>query len=791
MKDFFTSILPTEGFLFIASRQGGGMRHHVCKDASEAAELAQSLNDRGATVYHACASFDKVFYFDATGEKRQRTGDNAMFAKSFWLDIDCGVQKASEGIGYADSDEAVKALERFVRDNDLPRPLVVNSGGGIHAYWPLDENIPKGQWQTVAADLKRLTHAPECRLLADDSRTADIASLLRPVGTLNRKYEPAREVRLVEGGNVVSATGFHRAVHAALARLTSGVAPASSDASPTTHLAAISNVPTTVPQGERNPQLLSYVGKLRANGVPENLVIEVARDFNSARCQPPLDDQEVRSIVSRYAVAQTANWPDPKPIKADLPAVPPFDLDMLPDVFLPFVRDNAERMGQPCDFFAVPLMITAAAALGSGWAVCPKAYDEGWKESMVLWGGIVAAPGSKKSACLAAALKPIHKIAEQLNFEHQQALSDYARRKADYVDQQRQLKKPAGRAAINQLLSEPEMPKPERILVQDTTYQKLADTMSSSPRGLLCSMDELAGALAKWEEKGQEAARQFFLTSWNGNQPCVVDRVEAGTKHIKQAFLCLVGGFQPSIIAQYVRQSTSGNRGDDGLVQRFQMLTFPDIPKELAEVDRSADKQAEAAMLNAVIRLRHLSAKDVEADLDADSTRAYLHFSEDAQLAFNQVRKTIERAAKSGKAGPAMSSHLSKMPGTLAKLALITHLLDNGSGPISMVATTKALKWFKYLHAHALRVYGSTPTASVDAASALLQKIRQGHLPSPFTARDVVRKGWTGLTSSQSAEDAIDWLLNCGWLRLDRVETGGKPKEVYTAHPKAPANKPN
>jgi hypothetical protein len=72
----------------------------------------------------------------------------------------------------------------------------------------------------------------------------------------------------------------------------------------------------------------------------------------------------------------------------------------------------------------------------------------------------------------------------------------------------------------------------------------------------------------------------------------------------------------------------------------------------------------------------------------------------------------------------------------------------------------------------------------------LLQKIKQGHFPSPFTAREVARKGWAGLTSPLSVDDAIEWLVGCGWLRVDRVETGGKPKEVYTAHPKALGNSP-
>jgi hypothetical protein len=57
-------------------------------------------------------------------------------------------------------------------------------------------------------------------LLADPSRTADIASVLRLPGTLNYKYDPPRPVQLVEvlGGNCFDTATFRRAVDEAHAR---------------------------------------------------------------------------------------------------------------------------------------------------------------------------------------------------------------------------------------------------------------------------------------------------------------------------------------------------------------------------------------------------------------------------------------------------------------------------------------------------------------------------------------------------------------------------------------------
>jgi hypothetical protein len=78
----------------------------------------------------------------------------------------------------------------------LPKPLIVFSGGGLHVYWPLTEAITKEQWQPVAKQLKALTHCAAIRLLADDARTSDISSILRPIGTHN--YKPKYNGAVVE-----------------------------------------------------------------------------------------------------------------------------------------------------------------------------------------------------------------------------------------------------------------------------------------------------------------------------------------------------------------------------------------------------------------------------------------------------------------------------------------------------------------------------------------------------------------------------------------------------------------
>ena len=156
-------------------------------------EMADAIphweNDPKFTAtYHACASYLKPYIEvekDGKTRKKYRVEDNWDRAKSFWIDIDCGQKKFDTGQGYLTQTDGLKAIAAFAKKVKLPRPMIVDSGNGIHVYWPLTKDISHAKWVMVARWLKScLAHEG---VLADSSRTADFASILRPVGSANRK----------------------------------------------------------------------------------------------------------------------------------------------------------------------------------------------------------------------------------------------------------------------------------------------------------------------------------------------------------------------------------------------------------------------------------------------------------------------------------------------------------------------------------------------------------------------------------------------------------------------------
>lgn len=205
---FLQKILPEYGIHYLAVfKEGqGAPAHKAFADLTTMAKAIESYaNSQTLSVYHACASYKAAVIETEVPDpenqgqtkiKRQyRVPDNWAKAKSFWVDMDCGEEKHAEGDGYLTKRDAAEALINFCKDVGIARPMFIDSGNGVHAYWPLTQEIGPNSWRKVATLLKAtLAHAG---VIADPSRTADFSSVLRPVGSINRKKGQSKPVVMV------------------------------------------------------------------------------------------------------------------------------------------------------------------------------------------------------------------------------------------------------------------------------------------------------------------------------------------------------------------------------------------------------------------------------------------------------------------------------------------------------------------------------------------------------------------------------------------------------------------
>ena len=132
MTDFLTSVLPAQGVYCTVGIRAGVVKQSFLNTIADVEAVSDGLDNNGIDAYFALASFI---------EPGSRTVANAAFLRAFFLDLDCG-----EGKPYVDQPAAAQALAEFLSVTNLPTPTIVNSGGGLHVYWPLTEDVPAETW---------------------------------------------------------------------------------------------------------------------------------------------------------------------------------------------------------------------------------------------------------------------------------------------------------------------------------------------------------------------------------------------------------------------------------------------------------------------------------------------------------------------------------------------------------------------------------------------------------------------------------------------------------------------
>jgi RecA-family ATPase len=183
---FLRLILPSEGWLCAALKTPKGFLHKWFPpgDFAGLADCLLKADQQGLTTYFACAS-----YADPKAGRRRENVDRI---KALWIDVD---------VKGDDKVHALRMVFDFCKSRSLPFPIVVDSGGGWHCYFPLDEEITKQQWYPYANGLR--TALQQAGVGFDPAPICNSAAILRPPGSHNRKLSEPRPVRVNLAGAAV------------------------------------------------------------------------------------------------------------------------------------------------------------------------------------------------------------------------------------------------------------------------------------------------------------------------------------------------------------------------------------------------------------------------------------------------------------------------------------------------------------------------------------------------------------------------------------------------------------
>ena len=340
----------------------------------------------------------------------------------------------------------------------------------------------------------------------------------------------------------------------------------------------------------------------------------------------------------------------PVPLPALSFDVAPFDNNLLPERLRPWIADITERLQCPPDFPAVSAMIALAAVVGRRVGIRPQQQAD-WLVVPNLWGCVIGRPGVMKSPAILEPLKPL----KRLEHEAKQQFDNDLREHEAAVLVMEQRKKLAARdikaalegdddqaqaLALEVVNLQTKEPQRARFLVNDATVESLGVILNANPNGhILVYRDELMGFLIGLDKEGQEQARSFYLESWNGTGRFTYDRISRGTIDIEAAVTNILGGIQPGPLQTYMT-GNSKRSADDGLIQRFQLMVWPDVSADWSNIDRWPDTEAKNAAHQVYFDLARLQPADIDAQ-QVDDGIPFLRFTPAGQDIFNDWREQL------------------------------------------------------------------------------------------------------------------------------------------------------
>jgi len=185
--EFLAVVLPSpDNGLYCAAELTTKKKEHTFVQKIEEIEpTVGKWVKQNKDIYFALSTFE---------QSGKRTADNARHIRSLFIDMD----------GYETKKAAALALDGFLAKTGidlLGSPYIVNSGGGLHCYWPFTEDVSVDEWKPVAENFKRL--CKQEALSIDMTVTADAARVLRIPETFNNKakYATPRPVRILAEGD--------------------------------------------------------------------------------------------------------------------------------------------------------------------------------------------------------------------------------------------------------------------------------------------------------------------------------------------------------------------------------------------------------------------------------------------------------------------------------------------------------------------------------------------------------------------------------------------------------------
>jgi DNA polymerase I-like protein with 3'-5' exonuclease and polymerase domains len=458
-----------------------------------------------------------------------------------------------------------------------------------------------------------------------------------------------------------------------------------------------------------------------------------------------------------------------KPAPRRSPPYQPFPTDTLPEPLRAYVTQGAAALGCDTAFVALPALAVAAGLIGNKRKVRLK---RDWCEPAIVWTGIVGDSGTLKSPALALAIGPLHRQQRRLLDEHQGNLKEYARAVAQHKQ---------GKKGDPGTLP-PDPPVLRRVVVADTTVEKLAAVLADNPNGVLVARDELSGWLKSFNQ--YKAKGGADLANWlemHRAGTVLVDRKtgDRPTLFIPNATVSVTGGVQPGVLAR----ALGSEAFEAGLAARLLFAMPPRRAKRWteAEIDPLVVTAYEG-LVNALVAL------EPGYDDEGHPMPIAVRLSPAAKALW--VTFYGEWADRQAAAEGDLAAAYAKLEAYAARFALVHHVVSRvRSGAVedpvstdSMAAGVTLTRWFGQ---EAERIYATLGESEEETNVRRLVDFIRARGGST-TARELQKSNSRKYRDADQAKAALDELVQAGlgeWRKPAAGLKGGQPAVRFILHP--------
>jgi hypothetical protein len=662
-----------------------------------------------------------------------------------WLPVDSDPVREAGANATEDEKQAswevLCSARALLEGAGLTRFVVSDSGNGYHLCVPILLPCNHAAQELIKAALRGMSERCSTAAAKVDTAVHDAPRIWKVPGTAVRKGpetdgRPWRFSWLIEGQPWDKATA--EANTAALQVLVQTFRQVADlrrgrpgDASVRTPLerarAYVAKIPPAVSgQGGHNQTFDVAQILVRGFSLPREDAWALLQEYN-ARCQPPWSEHELThkldsaiaesKLPQGYllgvtptpagsngaATAGTSRIPAEAigSIQRPKKTVEPFPQQVLPPALNRFCEEGAKSLTCPVDYFAVPMLVAAAAAAGASRAL---QLTSDWWVFPSLYACVVAPPGAAKSPAAGRTIKPVRS---------QQAVNYLAWREA----------KKAWNLKSEEERGDQDPPKFQRSYTTNTTVEKLAGLLHDGLRGLLLHKDELIAWVSSFNvyREGRGEDEQTYMSIWD-HQPFSIERKsnEDGLPiSVHRPCLSVFGTTQPDVLGGLVRGS------QNGFIERI-LFSYPDggDRRRVWTWDGISD---DARMAWEMV-LRRLYALDWATPPmgEADSPEGtvwpkFAKFDQEGRLAWENFYGAHQDTRED--LPDAMRACHAKMESYAARLTLLIALLSmaevDSCTPdrvpvVSKGAVECAALLVRYFMSHACKVYGCLEETAED-----------------------------------------------------------------------------